>query len=171
MILEIMITSFYFVLALLTCFFYRKTNKSHEYLIRNFSKDILIEYIHSYIYDKKVTKKLRTKKQLVQFIIRTTELIHNVRECNICYETTDYIRVHKCKICTMMICMNCLNRFTIPVKCPQCSFIFYFQDITNNVLHLIYYDEWYLFVLTCSTIVLFVLFFFYVLCFFSYIKK
>ena len=158
MILEVYVGVFFFTLAFVSFCLYSKTNHSYEYLIKNFSKKILSEYIDSYFYDKKITKKLKSKKQLVRFIIQTTENLHNVKECNICYETTDYIRVHKCKICTMMVCMNCLNRWTVPVKCPQCSYIWYFQEITNNVLYTISYDNWCLFVWTCSIIIMFVIF-------------
>ena len=171
MIVEIYIGFFYCVVTLVTCLIFRQKNRSYNYLSTNYSKKHLTEYIDSYFYDKRITKKLKTKKQLVRFIIQTTENLHNVKECNICYEHTDYIRVHKCKICTMMICMNCLNRFVIPTKCPQCSTNFYFQEIMNRTIHYISYDNWCRFVLICLMISMFIVFVSSILFFFSYIKK
>ena len=135
-VLFCVIFSYYFIVYL------NKSPSTFNFIISNYTCKDLLLYIKSYTFDKKVLKKLKTKKDLANFIILTNLKTCNSKKCDICYNTNESLRVHKCEVCNFFVCMNCLNMLDIPTKCPQCSRTFYFHEMTNNIHLFSALDKW-----------------------------
>ena len=116
----------------------RSNNQDDLYLflMQSYSSRTLKEYIKSYTQDTVLLSHLRTKKQLVSFIMSSNLYIPNTTTCDVCYDCVPNVRVHKCSICTYNTCMRCINKLQVPVSCPQCRTHMFLFNITN-------YIEWF----------------------------
>ena len=125
--MEIAIITFYITLGSIIILTPTQNEDVIDFLKKTYSTEILKQYINSI---ETSTLSMNTKDQMARFI---TYYIYNKKTCDICYIKDISVRVHKCQICTYNICIKCMNKLQLPIKCPQCNNIIIFIEISNIV--------------------------------------
>jgi len=115
---------------------HRRTSENdnlRQFLTESYSTRTLKQYVQSYTHDKHLISSLRTKKQLVNFVLSNTSYVPNSIMCDVCYDTDPSSRVHRCSKCVFNTCISCINRLPYPTLCPQCREPLFLHNITNYI--------------------------------------
>ena len=163
--MEIAIITFYITLGSIIILTPTQNKDVIDYLKKTYSTEILRQYINSIETNPNTTRYINTKEQMACFSTYTNYTC-NKKTCDICFIKNISVRVHKCQVCTYNMCIKCMNKLQLPIKCPQCNNIINFIEISNIVTFFAQDNKQYQVIISCLGLSLicfipFILFYFF----------